>query len=86
MRVYLVKQMELELRAMGEHREVELVLRRWDQLKVNQICSELGEERRTEWQWALGEVGQGVQKELQQVGWWYSVDGYRRSLIKMLAA
>ncbi|HCC32394.1 MAG TPA: hypothetical protein DEQ28_00590 [Clostridiales bacterium] len=52
--------MELELRAMGEHREVELVLHHWDQLKVNQICIELGEERHTEWQWTLGEVGQGL--------------------------
>jgi len=79
---YLVKQMELELRAKGEGREVDLLLRRWDQLRVSEICIELGEERRTEWQWTLGEVDQGVQKELQQVGWWHSVDGYQRSLIK----
>jgi hypothetical protein len=58
---FLAKQMELELRAVGEHREVELLLRRWDHLKVNPIWIELGEERRTEWQWTLGEVGQGVQ-------------------------
>ncbi|HSW63610.1 MAG TPA: hypothetical protein VLH56_09925, partial [Dissulfurispiraceae bacterium] len=83
---YLVQQMELELRALGEQREVELLLRRWDQLKVSRVWIELGEEHRTEWQWTLGEVGQGIQKELQQVGWWHSVEGYRRSLIEMLAA
>ncbi|HSW10538.1 MAG TPA: hypothetical protein VLK32_06510 [Bacillota bacterium] len=83
---YLVKQMDLELHSVGEHREVELLLRRWDQLKVGEVCVELGEERRTEWQWTLDEVGQSVQQELQGVGWWHSVDGYRRSLIRMLAA
>ena len=83
---YLVQQMELELRALGEQREVELLLRRWDQLKVSRVWIELGEEHRTEWQWTLGEVGQGIQKELQQVGWWHSVEGYRRSLVTMLAA
>lgn len=79
---YLVKQMELELRAIGEHREVELLLWRWDQLKVNEIRIEINEERRTEWQWTLGDVGQGIQQELQELGWWKSVDAYRRSLTK----
>jgi hypothetical protein len=83
---YLVKQMELDLRALGQGEEVELLLRRWDQLKVNEIRLELGEERRTEWQWSLGEIGQGIHKELEQLGWWNSVDSYRRSLTKMLAA
>ncbi|HCC32710.1 MAG TPA: hypothetical protein DEQ28_02230, partial [Clostridiales bacterium] len=83
---YLVKQMELELRARGEGREVELLLRRWDQLKVNEIRLELNGERRTEWQWTLGEVGQSIQQELQNLGWWNSVDAYRRSLTRTLTS
>jgi hypothetical protein len=63
----MVKQMELELRALGKDREVEL-LGRWDQLKVSQIQFELGEKRRSEWQWTLGEVDQVIHQELQQLG------------------
>jgi transposase len=83
---YLVKQLELELRAAGEPREVELLLRRWDQLKVCPIQIELGKERRTEWQWTLGEVGKGIQQELQKLGWWNSVEAYRRSLLRSLTS
>lgn len=82
---YLVKQMELELRARGEGREVERLLRRWDQLKVNEVRLELNAEHITEWQWTLGEVGLGIQRELQNLRWWNSVDAYRRSLTKSLA-
>ena len=81
---YLVKQLELELRAQGVGTEVELLLRRWEQLKVSAIQLELGDEQRTEWQWSLGEVGQGIQRELQRLGWWKSVDSYRHSLTKLL--
>ena len=81
----LVKQLELELRAQGVGTEVELLLRRWEQLKVNTIRLELGNEQRTEWAWSLGEVGQGIQQELQQLGWWKSIDAYRHRLIKSLS-
>jgi len=78
--------MESELRARGGGREVELLLRRWDPLRVNAIRLEVNGERRTEWQWTLCEVGQGIQQELQNLGWWNSVDAYRRSLTKTLAS
>jgi hypothetical protein len=83
---YLVKQMELELRGLGERREVEMLLRRWDQLKVGEIRIEVNGECRTEWQWTLGEVGQGIQRELEKVGWWNSVDAYRRSLLRSMTS
>jgi hypothetical protein len=35
---------------------------------------------------AQGQVGQNIQRELQQLGWWNSLDSYRRSLCKMVAA
>lgn len=82
---YLVKQLELELRVQGVGTEVELLLRRWEQLKVNAIRLELGNEQRTEWAWSLGEVGQGIKRELQQLGWWKSIDAYRHRLIKSLS-
>jgi hypothetical protein len=81
-----VKQLELELRAMGEEREVELLLRHWEQLKVSEIRLEINSDCRREWQWTLGEVGKGIQQELQQLGWWSSLDSYRRSLTRMLTA
>lgn len=40
--------------------EVELLLRRWQQLRVNALRLELGGERRTEREWSPGEVGQGI--------------------------
>ncbi len=45
------------------------LLRRWDQLNGNSICVDLGEGHRTELQLTLGEVGKGIQRELQQLGW-----------------
>lgn len=55
-------------------------LRRWDHRKVDAIPLAVNEERRTEWQWTLGEVGQDVQWDLQKLGWRNSLDAYRRSL------
>jgi len=37
---------------------------------VREIRLEVNEERRMEWQWTLGEVGEGVRRELQKLGWW----------------
>ena len=82
---YLVKTMELELRAKGVTEEVELLLRRWDQLKVAETRLEVrGREVRTEWNWSLGESGAAVQEVIAAVGWWRSIDAYRRSLIHSL--
>ncbi len=37
---------------------------------VGEFRLEVNEEGRMEWQWTLGEVGDGVRRELQKLGWW----------------
>jgi hypothetical protein len=83
---YLVKRMELELRAAGETSEVERLLWHWDNLYLVQQRLQVGEYAREQWQWSLGENGQSIQVELQTLGWWHTIDGYRRKLEKGLAA
>jgi hypothetical protein len=77
---YLVKRMELELRAAGETREVERLLRHWDDLCLVQHRLQVGEHVQQEWQWSLGENGQGIQAQIQALGWWHAIDAYRRRL------
>lgn len=79
---YLVKAMEKQLRTAGETREVELLLRRWDQLQIVQQQVTIGEHNHEEWQWSLGEIGQDIRTELETIGWWKSIDADRRSLTK----
>lgn len=81
---YLVKRMELELRAAGETREVEALLEHWDKLCLVQHRVQVEEYVREEWQWSLGEIGQGIQAQIRAVGWWPAIDGYRRRLAKAL--
>lgn len=83
---YLVKKMELAMRAAGESREVELVLRLWDQLKVSEVAVEAGKYRRHEWQWSLGELGSKIRDEIETLGWWKSLDAHFRSLGKRLTS
>jgi transposase len=83
---YLVKRMELELRAAGENREVERLLRHWDDLCLVQHRLQVGEHVQQEWQWSLGENGQGIRAQIQALGWWHAIDAYRRRLVKGLIA
>ena len=79
---YLVKKIELELRALGETREVELLLRSWDHLRLSEFQVKVGKYSRREWQWSLGEVGQEIKSEISGIGWWRSLEAHRHSLIK----
>ncbi len=81
---YLVKKMELQMRQQGEEREVEQLLRRWDRLGLSQITIEVGDQKREEWQWTLGEEGQEIQDEIKQVGWWRSIAAHKSGLTKQL--
>lgn len=54
--------LSMELQAKGVKMEVELRLRRREQLKVNAIPLQLGDEQRTEW--SVGETGQGIKRKL----------------------
>jgi len=81
---YLVKKMELELRQEGFTAEVEPTLRRWDKLRVCQHQVKVGDHKRQDWQWSLGEEGQKIKDEISEVGWWRSLSGYWTSLKKKL--
>lgn len=82
---YLVKKMELAMRAAGESREVEAVLRLWDRLKLTEVAVEAGKYRQREWQWSLGTLGSKIREEIEKLGWWRSLDAQFRSLSKQLA-
>ncbi|MFW0860417.1 MAG: IS1634 family transposase [Dehalococcoidia bacterium] len=77
---YLVKRMELGLRAAGETRDVEPLLQYWDKLCLVQHRVQVEEYVREDWQWSLGEIGQGIQAQIQALGWWQAIDAYRRRL------
>lgn len=79
---YVVKKMELELREVGETREVERCLRDWDKLCLVEHTLQAGAQSRRDWGWSLGEVGRRVQADLQRVGWWPRIAGLARSLLK----
>lgn len=81
---YVVKRMELELRAKGETREVERMLDQWDKLHLVQHRVQVEEHVREEWQWSRGEIGQGIEAEVRAIGWWQAIDAYRRRLEKAL--
>ncbi len=81
---YLVKKMELQMREAGEEREVELVLRHWDTLRLSQYQLKVGEHSNENWQWSLGEEGQEIEREIKKIGWWRSLSAYGRSLCKKL--
>ncbi len=79
---YLVKTMELELRSQNIHAEVESLLKKWNQLALVQHELQYKDLYREDWQWSLGPVGEKIQKEIQDIGWWRSIDAYKRSLLK----
>lgn len=81
---YLVKKMEMQMRQQGEEREVERVLRRWDRLGLSQITVEVGDHKREEWQWSMGEMGETIRDEIRQVGWWRSLASQKTSVSKKL--
>ena len=82
---YLVKKMELELRAQGETRDVEPLLNYWDGLRITEFQVKVGKYSRREWQWSLGTIGQGIQRDIARLGWWRSLDAYRRGLFKSMS-
>jgi len=81
---YLVKKMELELRDEDFLGEVIPLLREWNKLHLVEHTLKVGDHKRKEWGWSLGEVGEEIKNVIQEVGWWRSVNAYRRSLINSL--
>jgi len=83
---FLVKWMQIRLREQGERRQVEPLLRRWDQLRL--VCTQLSvaTETTSQYQWCRGERGEQIIDELKQVGWWQSVNAYKHSITNRLQA
>ena len=81
---FLVKWMEVELREAGNTQEVERMIRRWDQLKLVNHQLEAKDHVTEDYSWSQGPVGQDVTEEIKAVGWWKSIQGYKRSIIKTL--
>jgi len=79
-----VKKIELDLREKGQGRDVEPLLRYWDKLRLTEFEVKVGKHSRREWQWSLGNIGQGIKEEIDTLGWWRSVDAHRRSLLKCM--
>jgi hypothetical protein len=76
--------MEVELREAGNTQEVERMIRRWDQLKLVNHQLEAKDHVTEDYSWSQGPVGQDVTEEIQAVGWWKSIQGYKRSITKIL--
>lgn len=81
---FLVKWMEIRLRKEGEGREVERIISRWDQLKLVKNRLSFGDYQSEDWAWSRGEVGEEIIREIKDVGWWQSMQGYKRSITKSL--
>jgi len=79
---YLVKKIELECRACNITRECVPMLRDWDKLKLSSFTVTVGEHSSSEWQWSLGKTGKGIKAQIEKLGWWRSIEQYRRSLLK----
>ena len=81
MAYFLIKHLELSFRERGDEREVELILRSWDKLRVGEYHVEAQGYRSTAWQWQLGELGQSLQEEMKNLQVSSAVDRYRHSLL-----
>lgn len=81
---FLVKWMEGHLREAGEGREVERVIRKWDQLKLVHHRVRFDGYESGDWSWSRGEVGEEVVDQIKEVGWWQSIQSYKHSITKQL--
>jgi len=82
---FLIKHLELSFRERGDEREVELILRFWDKLRLCEHCVEARGYRSTAWQWQLGELGQSIQEEMKNLQVSSAVDRYRHSLLQQVS-
>jgi len=77
---YMVKWIEQQLREEGVTEEVERVINRWDQLKLVRNRLEVEDYVHEEPVWSRGEVGERIVDEIKEVGWWRSMEGYKRGI------
>jgi hypothetical protein len=76
----MVKWIEKQLREEGVTEEVERVINRWDQLKLVRNRLEVEDYVHEEPVWSRGEVGERIVDEIKEVGWWRSMEGYKRGI------
>ncbi len=74
----------MEFRENGITREAVRVIRDWDKLKFTKVTLEAKGDVIEEWQWQMGEMGHRIQKEISALGWWKSIESYKRSLLARL--
>jgi len=77
---YMVKWLENQLREEGVTEEVERLINRWDQLKLVNNRLEVEDYIREEQVWSMGEVGESIAEEIREIGWWRSMEGYKRGI------
>lgn len=81
---YLVKWMEINLRANGEGKEVERVIDIWDRLKLVKNKLKVGDMVIEQYNWSRGRLGEEVIQEMKRVGWWRSIQAYKCSVTKKI--
>lgn len=81
---YIVKRAEILLREKEIDRETVDVLKDWNKLTLGRISLNISGESLDNWDWNCGEVGAKVVSEIKKVGWWKSIQAYKRSLVKKI--
>ena len=81
---YLAKKAEIKLRENDITREAVEVIRNWEKLRLTEITLDTGKDKLNEWQWQMGRTGTRVKDEISDVGWWRSIQGYKRSILSDL--
>ena len=74
------------MREKVETKEVELLLKEWDHLRLVELRLETEGRDHQDWQWSLGMIGNCIREKLMQVGWWSAIDATARSLAKSIPA
>lgn len=77
---YMVRWIENQLREQGVTEEVERVINRWDQLELVSNRLEVEDYVHREQVWSRGEVGEKIVDEIREIGWWRSMEGYKRGI------
>lgn len=81
---YLTHWIKEQFRQEGMTCEVVPKLRYMDKLELVKTEVSVEDQSRTGYSWSLGEVGMEIREQLKELGWWRSIQGYKRSVLKQL--
>lgn len=81
---YLVKWIEIRFREQKETREIEKIIKRWDQLELVYTSVEVEDYTIEEYNWSRGQNGEKIIKQIKKIGWWNSIQAYKHSIIKQI--